>query len=235
MIRPTDIRDLRGVLARGGGERAPRQLGHALVLDRPGHRQHETLRAVTDAVVTAQRLRAQRVHGLHGAQDGLAERVRAPHQPGEQLVDLVLRIVLAREDLLAHHGLLLLHLLLREHRAAHDVREHVDHLGQVLGERAGVVAHLLARGEGVHVAAQRLEALGDRARVAALGALEQHVLDEVGDAEPRARLVARAAAQPHAERQRVAVGHGLGEEREPRGQRALPEGAGGHRAHSRVA
>ena len=42
----------------------------------------------------------------------------------------------------------------------------VDHLGQVLGQGAGVVAHLLARGEGVEVAAERLEALGDRPGVA---------------------------------------------------------------------
>jgi len=62
--------------------------------------------------------------------------VPAPHLPGEHLVDLVFRVVLAREDLLAHDRLLLVHIRGGEARPAHDVAQHVDDLDQVLGERA---------------------------------------------------------------------------------------------------
>jgi hypothetical protein len=91
----------------------------------------------------------------------------------------------------------------------------------VIGQRAGVVAHVLARGERVEVATERFQALGDRARVAALGALEHHVLDEVGDPEALERLVPRPGAHPHAQGHGLAPGHALGEERDPGRQHGL--------------
>ena len=45
-------------------------------------------------------------------------------------------------------------------------------------------------------------------------ALEEHVLDEVGDAALLDRLVPRAARQPHADADRPHVRHPLGEETE---------------------
>jgi hypothetical protein len=64
------------------------------------------------------------------------------------------------------------------------------------------------------VAAERLEAGRDVVGVAARGALEQHVLEEVRRALVLGGLVARARAQPHAERDRRAVRHALVEQRE---------------------
>ena len=85
----------------------------------------------------------------------------------------------------------------------------------MLGEHPGRVADLLARRERVEVTAERLEARGDRARVARGRALEHHVLDEVRDPELLGRFVARAGAKPNAECQRAPVGHRLGQDGEP--------------------
>src|SRR5690606_39681969 len=55
-------------------------------------------------------------------------------------------------------------------------------------------------GIGVEVAANRLDRLGDGLGGAGPGALERHVLEQVRDAVDLCRLVARADADPDAER-----------------------------------
>src|SRR6185503_1464055 len=67
------------------------------------------------------------------------------------------------------------------------------------------------------------EAARDRTRVAGLGALEHHVLDEMRDAEALGGLVTRAIAAPGAERHRVAMRHGERAERDPRRKHGLLE------------
>ena len=64
---------------------------------------------------------------------------------------------------------------------------------------ADVEHRLLVGGERVHLAADRLDRLGDLARAAPVGALEEQVLEEVARARMRGRLVARAAPDPRAD------------------------------------
>src|SRR5262249_10920093 len=88
----------------------------------------------------------------------------------------------------------------------------------VLLEAARVVAHVLARGEGVELAAARLEAIGDLVGGAALRALEQHVLEEVAYADEARRLVAGSGLEPDAQGQRAAAGQRLAQDREAVGK-----------------
>ena len=211
-------------LARRQAE-AARDLGHERFVLEPAHRDHDDLAGAEPALeLTHERRAREGRHRVHRAEDGPAERVVAPELRRELVGHHGLGAVLVGQDLLAHDRALALDLRLVEARAAHDVGHHLDRLRQVFGEHAGGVADLLARRERVEVTAERLEARGDRARVARGRALEHHVLDEVRDPELLARLVARAGAKPRAERQRAPVGQRLGQHGEPVREHGLVDG-----------
>jgi hypothetical protein len=73
----------------------------------------------------------------------------------------------------------------------------------MFGKHAGVVeGQLLARG-GVQDAAAPLNLLGDLRRAARVRALEQHMLQKVGDSVLVRQLVARASANPEAHSKRL--------------------------------
>jgi hypothetical protein len=69
-----------------------------------------------------------------------------------------------------------------EDRVEHQVGQHIQRNGHVLGQRLDVEADGLLAGEGVQVAADRVHLAGNVLRGAGTGALEEHVLDKVGDA-----------------------------------------------------
>ena len=99
-----------------------------------------------------------------------------------------------------------------------DVGQDVDRERQVLVEDLDVVARVFLGGERVHLAADGVDRLRDVLGAAGGGALEEHVLDEMGDAALLPRLMARTARQPHADAHRAHVRHPLGEETEPVGK-----------------
>ena len=135
------------------------------------------------------------------------ERVTFPEVLREQLVDEVVRRVLDHLDLFEDHLLLALDLVRRERRTKHDVREQVDRQREVLVEHLDVVAGVFLRGERVELAADGVDCLRDVLGGAGRGALEEHVLDEVGDPAARLDFVARASRQPHADRHRSDLRH----------------------------
>ena len=92
--------------------------------------------------------------------------------------------------------------------------EQIDGERQMLVEHLDVVARVFLRRERVELAADRVDRLRDVFGGARVGALEEHVLDEVRDAAALVALVPRAAHQPHADRHRPHVRHRLGDEAE---------------------
>ena len=133
----------------------------------------------------------------------------AEHRVGEEVVHTVHRLVLIHRDLLQHDVALGIDL---------GVGRSEQHLGQqlegslgVLVEEAGVEVGRLLAGGGVHRRPQPVEDLGDLDRRVVLGALEEHVLEEMRDARLRGRLVARAGPHPEAQRDRAHRGHRLGD------------------------
>ena len=118
-------------------------------------------------------------------------------------MDEVGRRVLDHRDLLEHD--LALGVELGEPRLEDHLGHHVERgLQPVVGD-AAVDDGVLARGRRVQLAAQRVEDLGDLAGRVRRRALEQQVLDEVRDPGLRVGLVARAGADPEAERDRAHV------------------------------
>ena len=130
---------------------------------------------------------------------------------GEQVVHDVVGVVVVHRDLVEDHVALGLDVLGGEQRAGDHVAEHVDGQRQVLVEDPRVEAGVLLGGEGVELAADRVEGDRDVQRRALRGALEQQVLEEVRAAVQRGRLVARADADPDADAGGADAGHLLGD------------------------
>ena len=76
----------------------------------------------------------------------------------------------------------------------------------------GVDDRVLSRRGRVQLAAEPVEDLGDVLRRVLVRALEEQVLDEVGDAGALIALVARAGPDPVAERDRADVAQALGDD-----------------------
>jgi hypothetical protein len=160
------------------------------------------------------------------AQDRAAERVVGPQRRCEQLHHEVVGRVFHHAHLLEDHLLLAGHLLGRKGGVEHDVGQDVDGLRQVGVEHLQVERRVLLGGEGVHVAAHGVHLGRDRLGRAAAGALEHHVLDEVGEPALCLALVAAAALDPHPDRHGAHVGHGLAEQREAVGKNLADDGIG---------
>ena len=188
----------------------------ALVLD-VARRGENDVRADVCALVVAEE-RAPRDRGDHlGAADHRAtERMRAEDGLRREVVDDVLRVVVDHRDLLEHD--LALGVDVRQRRGEHHVRHHVERHVEVIVGHARVDDRRLARRGGVELAAHRVEQLRDLHRVVALGALEEQVLDEVGDAGLGNRFVARARPDPEPDRRRAHAVDVLGDDPLPAGE-----------------
>src|SRR5688572_33475131 len=81
-----------------------------------------------------------------------------------------------------------------------------------------VVARVLLCRKRVHLAADGVDGLCDVLGTARGSSLEQHVLDEMGDAAVLLRLMTGAASEPHADTYRTHMRHPLGDESEPAGK-----------------
>jgi len=97
-----------------------------------------------------------------------------------------------------------------KNKIAKDIQGH----RKMLVENFNVEADALLGGEGVHVAADRIDLAGNGLGGARFRALENHVLDEVRNAVPFGIFVARAGLQPNADRDRTDVRHLLGNDGE---------------------
>ena len=96
-------------------------------------------------------------------------------------------------QLLQHDVFLALQLGRGEVRTQDQVGDQLDRERHMLGHDARGEAGAVALGAGVQFAADILDRLADLARRAASGALEHHMLEQMGDAVELGRLVARSA------------------------------------------
>jgi hypothetical protein len=122
-----------------------------------------------------------------------------PESFGEQLVDQIVGGVLDHLDLLEHDLLFLFDLDGVKGWMRDQIGENVHRHRQVLVEHLHVIAGILLRSEGIELPANRVHFLGDAFGGPPIGALEQHVLDEVRDAGVCGGFVARPSRQPHAD------------------------------------
>ena len=147
------------------------------------------------------------LHGLLGAENRLAQGMILPEILREDLVDEVIRIVLIHLDLFDDDAAFARDVGGIKHRMQHQIAEDLKRDGDVLVEHLDVEADAFFGGEGVHVAADGVDLARNFFRGAVLGAFEDHVLDEVGDAVPVGILIARTGLQPDSDRGRADVLH----------------------------
>jgi len=193
-------------------ERLADGVGQALVLEVARRGDHEVRRLVGVAEVLDQHREVHARHRATGSLDRPAEGVVPPERLAEDVVHQLVGRVVDHLDLFVDDLALLLDFLRDELGMPHDVRQQVHGDVQVLVEDLEVEAGVLLRGEGVHLAAHGIDDERDVLGAAGLRALEQEVLDEVGDAVLLRRLVARAAFHPYPQGDRAQVAHRLGDQ-----------------------
>ena len=173
---------------------------------------------------------AHRVEGLGRADDRAAEGMRRELRRVQQVMHVFRRLVAVHRELLFDDVAFLGDLRRREGGAEEHVQQHVEQLRHARRLRAAVEAGMLLVGEGVQVAADALHRLRDLRRGAAARALEEQVLDEVGDAVEGCGLVASARAHPDAERDAGHVRERGGEDGQAVGQSGRSVHGGDQRA-----
>src|SRR2546422_865793 len=164
-------------------EAAPEEVDDPVVGDVARDRDHDAWRHVLLAEVGEHRRAIVTVHRLARAEDRASERMALPELCGEEVMDQVVGRVLHHLDLLEHNRLYALELLGVEDRVQEDVGQEIDRERQVLVEHLDIEAGVLLRGEGVHLAADRVHRARDGLGGARLGALEDEGLDEGGHAD----------------------------------------------------
>ena len=134
---------------------------------------------------------------------------------GEVVKTQVLGGVLVHVDLLDDDALLAHHLFLGEVGVQKEVGEEFKALFGVFGRRFAIeTGRILAR-EGVDLRAERVECVGDLERRARRGALELHMLDEVGNAVLAVALERRPRADENSHRDGEKPFHALDDDLEP--------------------
>ncbi len=152
--------------------------------------------------------------GFRSAKNRATERMLGPEATRENVVEKILGIVHVHLDFFEDDLAFFPDVAGIELGTKNEVGDNVEGDGQMLVEDFGVEANLLLRGERIEHAADRVHFAGDSFGGAALGTLENHVLDEMGEAVFFRNFAAGAVADPDADGDGAHVGHGLGDDHE---------------------
>ncbi len=186
--------------ARAGGLGAGEGLAHAgqgVGGDEVAHQHHrQVVRAVPAAEEVEHASALERRDALRRAEDRPAVGVRVVRRCEDGVAQHGGGRVVAAADLLQHHLDLAGDLLGVEARKAHHVAQHIDARGQLPRRKGGVVDRDVVGGVGVDAPAHALDLARHLADAAALGALEEHVLVEMGEPQLAGLLVGGADAGP---------------------------------------
>ena len=153
-------------------------------------------------------------NGFRGAENGTAKRMLGPKAARKNVVKEILGVVHVHLDFFEDDLAFLAYVVGIELGTENEIGDDVKGDGEMFVEDFGVEANLLFRGESIEHAADRIHFTGDGFRGAALGAFENHVLDEMREAVFFRRFAARAVADPNADGDRTDVGHRLGDDHE---------------------
>ena len=194
----------------GAALRALDEPHERVVVEVPGRGEHDVAADVHRAVVGGERAPADRRDHVARADHRPAERVVAEHRFREEVVHELLRRVLVHRDLLEHD--LALGVELGERRREDHVRHHVERGLEMRVGNARVDDGVLARGRRVQLAAEPVEDLRDLLRACSDDApLKRRCSRKCETPGALLFLVARAGADPVAERDGADARHALGD------------------------
>src|SRR5687768_16334900 len=177
------------------------------VADIPRGGNDNSLRLIARFEKVNEILPAKSVDGFLAAANRPADRMIFEKIQVEKIVHVVIRRVFGLRDLLQNDGSLALDLFGIETGVQKDITQEIDRQRQILVEHLGVIASILFGGKRIDDAADGVHLFGDLRRAAALGTLEQQVLDEVGNAVFSFAFMARAVLHPDAETHRAILRH----------------------------
>ena len=180
-----------GEVARGGDDAVTRKVGAPVqVLEVIGGKR-------ADRFLRAENLKAV----------GMAR----PQRLIREIEDLVVRRVLDGADLFQHDLPLEREVRVAERRPPHHVGDDVERARQIAVEHARLIGGGVPRGVRVERSTAGFEGQRDLLRGAPFGALEHHVLEQMGHAHLRTRLVRAGGPHPHADGRGANARHPLAE------------------------
>src|SRR6185369_3419321 len=161
-----------------------------LVRQAAGRCDQNILGSVIAPVVAFHAIAIETADGLPGPQNWTPQRMALPKVTGENFVDQVLGVVDIHLELFENDALFLLDVALFEQRMAYQVGDDPESARQMLVENLDVVADQFLGSERVEPAANRIHGARDLLGRLVLGALKQHVLDEMRNTGFFERLLA---------------------------------------------
>src|SRR6202030_884825 len=147
---------------------------------------------------------------FRSAKYGASQSVFVPKPASKDFVQKILGVVHVHLDFFQDDLLLLSDVFGIKIGTENKIGDDVEGDGQMFVEDFGVEADLFLGGESVEHAADGIHFTRDSFRGTALGAFENHVLDEVGQPVFVGRFPARTAANPYADGDRAHVRHVFG-------------------------
>jgi len=190
---------LTGTRGLESGKFALGKLENALVSDIAGSGQNDVVWGKPTAKAIAQGFTRKFLHRARGAENGAPERMIGPETAGEQFLKKIFGIVHVHLDFFEDNLALLPDVFGVKQRPKNEVGENIEGDGEMFVEDLGVKTDLLLGSEGVQHAADGIHFAGDGLGGAALGTLENHVLDEMSEAVFLRELAAGTVADPEAD------------------------------------
>ncbi len=150
-------------------------------------------------------------HRRCGPENRLAQRMVFPEVLREQLVHQDVGIVFVDLDLFKNHAAFAFDVARGKGGVQHQVGQHIERNGHVLGKRFHVEANGLFAGEGVKVAANGIHLACNTQRGAGARSFENHVFDKMRNAIGFRWLAARPGFDPHTHGNGAQMFHALGQ------------------------
>ena len=198
-------------------------LDDLVVLEAAGGRDDDVRRPVVLGEEGVDLVAGERGHSGFVAEHLAPKRMIREDRRRQQRMHLVVGRVLGHGQLLEDDVPFGVDLVRSEGGLRQHSRQQLEPERQLVGRQARVVRGVLARGERVHLAAERVDRLCDLARGLMLAAFEHEVLEEVRRAGQLGRLVTSPYGNPESGRNRSGVGHPLSDDADAVGQAGTPD------------
>src|SRR5579862_6320375 len=145
------------------------------------------------------RIALETLDGFFGAQDRLTQRMVLPEILGKDFVDEIIRVVLVHFDLFENHAAFASDIAGIECRVKNQIGKNFERHGNIFIENFDVEADAFFGSEGIHVSTDGIDLPSNLFGGTMLGAFENHVFNEMGDAVCLRALIPRTGFKPDAD------------------------------------
>ena len=194
------------------------QFHEAIVVQIARRRDDDVAGSKSVRVSVDHRIAFEPLYRLFRPQDRLPQWMVLPEVLGKDLMHQVIGVILVHLDLFHDHPALPRNIARVKHGVENQIAQNIQGRRHMLIEHFDVEADAFFGGESVHVSANGVDLPGNLFGRTALGALKNHVLDEMRDPIPLRIFVPRTGLQPYSDRGRADVLHLFRDDGQPIGQ-----------------